>query len=124
MSSKPVIVILQKEGNKNEANNNTITMTITNNIQALNCTIVASQFSLHTVHACALQVLLGSEQGVPILVNLKNRRANNGVTLFDGGGRHFGPIAATHRHPVHDKFFLTVIMLGRVCMLPQKLYLE
>jgi len=81
-------------------------------------TKLSAYYSIHFCpHFCMfmmLQVLLGSEQGVPMLVNLKNRRANNGVTFFDGGGRHFGPIAATHRHPVHDKFFLTVITL--VCV--------
>jgi dynein intermediate chain 2 len=64
--------------------------------------------------ACAppqQKVLLGTEQGVPALVNVKSRRGGahgSGVTLFDGGGRHHGAIVATQRHPSHDKFFLTV----------------
>lgn len=39
--------------------------------------------------------LVGTEQGVVLLVNLKNRKQNNGITVFDQGpGKHHGPVYA------------------------------
>ena len=59
--------------------------------------------------AGASKYLIGTEQGIAILVNLKNRKQNNGVTVFDQGpGKHHGPIASIHRNPFNTKCFLTV----------------
>jgi len=53
--------------------------------------------------------LVGTEQGVVLLANLKNRKQNNGITVFDqGAGKHHGPIYAIQRNPANTKCFLTV----------------
>ena len=54
--------------------------------------------------------LVGTEQGIPVSINLRQRKgANSGVTVLDGrGGRHHGAIASLQRNPAHAKYFLTV----------------
>uniref|UniRef100_A0A7S2FLW6 Dynein intermediate chain 3, ciliary n=1 Tax=Octactis speculum TaxID=3111310 RepID=A0A7S2FLW6_9STRA len=53
--------------------------------------------------------LVGTEQGVVLGVNLRNKKTNNGVTVYDtGAGKHHGPIYAIQRNLTHSKFFLTV----------------
>ncbi|CAE7742446.1 ODA6, partial [Symbiodinium microadriaticum] len=53
--------------------------------------------------------LVGTEQGVVMLVNLKNRKQNNGITVFDQGpGKHHGPIYSIQRNPANSKCFLTI----------------
>jgi len=53
--------------------------------------------------------LVGTEQGIVLLVNLKNRKQNNGITVFDQGpGKHHGPIYSLQRNPANTKCFLTV----------------
>lgn len=53
--------------------------------------------------------LVGTEQGVVLLINLKNRKQNNGIYVFDQGpGKHHGPIYSIQRNPANSKFFLTV----------------
>jgi len=53
--------------------------------------------------------LVGTEQGIVLLVNLKNRKQNNGITVFDqGSGKHHGPIYSVQRNPANAKCFLTV----------------
>mmetsp|Transcript_8144 Transcript_8144/g.13404 ORF Transcript_8144/g.13404 Transcript_8144/m.13404 type:complete len:646 (+) Transcript_8144:270-2207(+) len=53
--------------------------------------------------------LVGTEQGVVMSVNLRNKKVNNGITVYDTmAGRHHGPIYSIQRNPVHSKFFLTV----------------
>jgi len=53
--------------------------------------------------------LVGTEQGVVMMVNLKNRKQNNGITVFDQGpGKHHGPIYSIQRNPANSKCFLTV----------------
>mgnify|MGYP000029415572 CR=1 FL=1 len=53
--------------------------------------------------------LVGTEQGVVMMVNLKNRKQNNGVTVYDqGAGKHHGPIYSIQRNPANTKCFLTV----------------
>lgn len=53
--------------------------------------------------------LVGTEQGVVLGVNLRNKKQNNGITVYDrGAGKHHAPIYAIQRNPVHSKFFLTV----------------
>ncbi|KAJ1445521.1 WD40-repeat-containing domain protein [Pelagophyceae sp. CCMP2097] len=53
--------------------------------------------------------LVGTEQGVVLSINLRNRKQNNGITVYDAGaGKHHGPIYSIQRNPTHNKFFLTV----------------
>jgi dynein intermediate chain 2 len=53
--------------------------------------------------------LVGTEQGVVLMVNLKNRKQNNGITVFDQGpGKHHGPIYSIQRNLANSKCFLTV----------------
>lgn len=53
--------------------------------------------------------LVGTEQGIVLQVNLRNRKQNNGISVFDqGAGKHHGPIYAIQRNPTHNKFFMTV----------------
>ena len=53
--------------------------------------------------------LVGTEQGVVLSVNLRNKKTNNGITVYDTmAGRHHGPIYSIKRNPVHQKFFMTV----------------
>lgn len=53
--------------------------------------------------------LVGTEQGVVMMVNLKNRKQNNGITVFDqGAGKHHGPIYSIQRNPANSKCFLTI----------------
>ena len=53
--------------------------------------------------------LIGSEQGQVASINLRNRKTNNGLSMFDvGPGRHHGPIYSIQRNPIHSKYFLTV----------------
>jgi len=53
--------------------------------------------------------LVGTEQGVVLMVNLKQRKQNNGITVFDqGAGKHHGPIYSIQRNPANVKSFLTV----------------
>mmetsp|Transcript_15613 Transcript_15613/g.20256 ORF Transcript_15613/g.20256 Transcript_15613/m.20256 type:complete len:371 (+) Transcript_15613:147-1259(+) len=60
--------------------------------------------------AGATKYLVGTEQGLVTMVNLRNRRTNGGVLLFDNTMKssHHGPISSIQRNPVHNKFFLTV----------------
>lgn len=62
--------------------------------------------------------LVGTEQGVVLMVNLKNRKQNNGITVFDQGpGKHHGPIYSIQRNPANSKCFLTVgDWTGRIWM--------
>lgn len=53
--------------------------------------------------------LIGTEQGVVMMCNLKNRKQNNGITVFDQGpGKHHGPIYSIQRNPANAKCFITV----------------
>lgn len=53
--------------------------------------------------------LVGTEQGIVLLANLKNRKQNNGIFVFDqNAGKHHGPIYAIQRNPSNTKCFLTV----------------
>lgn len=53
--------------------------------------------------------LVGTEQGIVLAVNLRNRKQNNGITVYDTGpGKHHGPIYSIQRNPIHNKFFMTV----------------
>lgn len=53
--------------------------------------------------------LVGTEQGVVLMINLKNLKQNNGISVFDqGAGKHHGPIYSIQRNPSNSKCFLTV----------------
>jgi dynein intermediate chain 2 len=53
--------------------------------------------------------LVGTEQGVVLGINLKNRKQNNGLSVYDQGpGKHHGPIYSIQRNPANTKCFLTV----------------
>lgn len=54
--------------------------------------------------------LVGTEQGVVLSVNLRNRKSNNGIAVYDSGGpgKHHGPVTSIQRNPTHNKFFMTV----------------
>jgi hypothetical protein len=42
-------------------------------------------------------------------VNLRNRKQNNGISVFDmGAGKHHGPIYSIQRNPAQNKYFMTV----------------
>lgn len=44
-----------------------------------------------------------------VQVNLRNRKQNNGIGVFDmGAGRHHGPIYSIQRNPTQNKYFMTV----------------
>jgi len=53
--------------------------------------------------------LVGTEQGVVLSLNLRNKKSNNGITVYDqGAGKHHGPIYSIQRNPTHNKFFMTI----------------
>eukprot|EP00752_Nemacystus_decipiens_P011332 g10069.t1 len=53
--------------------------------------------------------LVGTEQGIVLQVNLRNRKQNNGISVFDmGAGKHHGPIYSIQRNPTQNKYFMTV----------------
>eukprot|EP01029_Cantina_marsupialis_P028422 TRINITY_DN776149_c0_g1_i1.p1 TRINITY_DN776149_c0_g1~~TRINITY_DN776149_c0_g1_i1.p1 ORF type:complete len:575 (-),score=193.02 TRINITY_DN776149_c0_g1_i1:132-1856(-) len=63
----------------------------------------------YNTEAGPTKYLVGTEQGVVMSVNMRNKKVNNGVTVYDSpSGKHHGPIYSIHRNPTHPKFFLTV----------------
>lgn len=54
--------------------------------------------------------MVGTEQGTVVGYNSKQKRVNNGLTVYDlsATNKHHGPINSIQRNPVHTKFFLTV----------------
>lgn len=54
--------------------------------------------------------LVGTEQGTIASINLRNRKLNNGVSMYDEGpgSKHHGPVHSIYRNPIHNKFFLSV----------------
>jgi dynein intermediate chain 2 len=53
--------------------------------------------------------LVGTEVGVVLSVNLRNRKQNDGVSQFDSGsGKHHSPIYSIQRNPSQNKYFMTV----------------
>ena len=53
--------------------------------------------------------MVGTEQGIVLAINLRNRKQNNGIAVYDQNhGKHHGPIYAIHRNQTHTKFFMTV----------------
>jgi hypothetical protein len=46
---------------------------------------------------------------VCVLLFDRNRKQNNGITVYDmGPGKHHGPIYSIQRNPSHTKFFMTI----------------
>jgi len=63
----------------------------------------------YNTEAGPTKYLIGTEQGIVLGVNLKSKKQNNGITVYDSGpGKHHGPIYAIERNPTHNKFFMTV----------------
>jgi dynein intermediate chain 2 len=63
----------------------------------------------YNIEAGPTKFLVGTEQGIVMSLNTKNKKTNNGITVFDTGpGKHLGPIFSIQRNPAHSKFFLTV----------------
>ena len=59
--------------------------------------------------AGATKFLVGTEQGVVMGVNTRNKKQNNGVTVYDTmSGKHHSPIYSIQRNPLHTKYFLSV----------------
>ena len=63
----------------------------------------------YNTEAGPTKFLVGTEQGIVMSVNLRNKKTNNGITVFDtGAGKHHGPIPSIQRNPTHNKYFMTV----------------
>lgn len=63
----------------------------------------------YSTEAGPSKFLVGTEQGSVMSINLRNKKTNNGITVFDtASGKHHGPIPSIQRNPTHNKFFLTV----------------
>ena len=77
--------------------------------KAVNEVVLGGSSLEYNSEAGPSKYLVGTEQGVVLLVNLKNRKQNNGITVFDQGpGKHHGPIYSIQRNPANSKCFLTV----------------
>merc|ERR1711988_811580 len=63
----------------------------------------------YNTEAGPTKYLIGTEQGIVLGVNLKSKKQNNGITVYDSGpGKHHGPIYSIQRNPTHNKFFMTI----------------
>ena len=63
----------------------------------------------YNTEAGPTKFLIGTEQGVVMSLNTRNKKTNNGLTVFDmGSGKHSGPIPSIQRNPIHTKYFMTV----------------
>ena len=63
----------------------------------------------YNTEAGPTKFLVGTEQGIVMSLNMRNRKTNNGITVFDAGsGKHHGPIPSIQRNPTHTKYFMTV----------------
>jgi dynein intermediate chain 2 len=63
----------------------------------------------YNTEAGPTKYLVGTEQGIVLSINLRNRKQNNGIAVYDNGpGKHHGPIYSIQRNPTHNKFFMTV----------------
>lgn len=63
----------------------------------------------YSTEAGPTKFLIGTEQGIVMSVNLRNKKVNNGISVFDiASGKHHGPIPSIHRNPNHNKYFMTV----------------
>jgi dynein intermediate chain 2 len=63
----------------------------------------------YNTEAGPTKFLVGTEQGIVLSLNTRNKKTNNGITVFDAGsGKHNGPIPSIQRNPTHSKYFMTV----------------
>ena len=63
----------------------------------------------YNIEAGPTKFLVGTEQGIVMSLNMRNKKTNNGITVFDNGpGKHMGPIFSIQRNPTHSKYFMTV----------------
>jgi len=63
----------------------------------------------YNTEAGPTKFLVGTEQGIVLSLNMRNKKTNNGITVFDSGsGKHNGPIPSIQRNPTHSKYFMTV----------------
>lgn len=63
----------------------------------------------YNTEAGPTKYLVGSEQGTVLSINLRNRKQNNGIVVYDTGpGKHHGPINSIQRNPTNSKFFMTI----------------
>lgn len=63
----------------------------------------------YNTEAGPTKYLIGTQQGSVVAVNLRNRKINNGISMFDDGpGKHHGPIYSIQRNPIHNKYFMTI----------------
>lgn len=63
----------------------------------------------YNTEAGPTKFLVGTEQGIVMSLNMRNKKTNNGITVFDNGsGKHNGPIPSIQRNPTHSKYFMTV----------------
>lgn len=73
-----------------------------------NVTLGGSSFEYNT-EAGPTKYLVGTQQGSVVSINLRNRKLNNGISVFDDGpGKHHGPIYSIQRNPTHNKFFMSI----------------
>jgi len=77
-----------------------------------NLTLGGSSLEYNT-EAGPTKYLVGTEQGMPLSINLRQRKSNNGITILESqgssnNGRHHGAVRSIQRNPMHTKFFLTV----------------
>eukprot|EP00947_MAST-08B_sp_MAST-8B-sp1_P005775 g5775.t1 len=72
-------------------------------------TILGGSSLEYNTEAGPTKYLVGTEQGVVLSVNLRNKKSNNGIFTYDQGpGKHHGPIYSIQRNPTHSKFFMTI----------------
>ena len=74
-------------------------------------TVLGGSSMEYNSEAGANKYLVGTEQGMPVKIDLKARKppAASGVAIYDAGvARHHGPIYTIQRNLLHTKFFLTV----------------
>jgi dynein intermediate chain 2 len=63
----------------------------------------------YNTEAGPTKYLIGTQQGSVVSVNLRNRKMNNGISVFDDGpGKHHGPVYSIQRNPTHNKFFMSI----------------
>ena len=81
---------------------------LTSDAKAGNMTLGGSSLEYNT-EAGPTKYLIGTQQGSVLSVNLRNRKMNNGISVFDDGpGKHHGPVYSIQRNPTHNKFFMSI----------------
>ena len=72
-------------------------------------TILGGSSLEYNSEAGPTKYLVGTEQGTVVSINLRNKKSNNGVTVYDDGpGKHHGPVYSIQRNPTHNKFFMSI----------------